>query len=167
MRKAIFAAAMATALALGSGPLMAQSSSAQHLVEEIIEEVTHHTLEALHEVLLRNTGIDPLVRGYIWGRSYHPVPSGASDEVRRELWQLNEEHDRTIGKLEEELQRKLEQAVDEFRREAAREDKVEKVREKRGRFHETVDHAFDVFEEKVAEENARYDEKRDQILRKL
>jgi hypothetical protein len=47
------------------------------------------------------------------------------------LVQLRREHDREIKKLEEELDKKLDQAEREFRREAAKENKRDKIDEKR------------------------------------
>jgi hypothetical protein len=47
------------------------------------------------------------------------------------LVQLRREHDREIKKLEEELDKKLVQAEREFRREAAKENKRDKINEKR------------------------------------
>jgi hypothetical protein len=148
------------------GPAAAQGSrTVEEVTDVIIEEVIRQTAEAAREEVRRNTGIDPMQRGYDRGKRYEPV-RGNSDETRRELAKLNEEHDREIGKLEQELQRKLEKAEAEFEREASKEDKPEKVEEKRGKLEEKVDAAFATFEEKIGEENARYDEKRDRILAK-
>ena len=140
------------------------SNSADWVLERIIEDVIWSAAEAAREEVRRNTGIDPLRRGYVRGRSYDPVPSNASDEVRRELRQLNRENDRTMRQLEEELNRKLDKAEDEFRRDAAKEDNPEKIAEKGDKLQEKTDEADAKFDEKIREENERYDEKRWQIL---
>ncbi len=141
--------AFAIAMVLGiSGASAQQPSSSQELIDGIIQDVINRTVEAARDEVRRNTGIDPLQRGYHPSRSYKPVPAGASKETRRELRKLNEEHDRKIAKLEKELQRKLTKAEDEFQREAAKEGKAEKIREK------------------IGEENERFDEKRSKILSK-
>jgi len=54
----------------------------------------------------------------------------------------------------------------EFRREAAKEDKRDKVNEKRRKLEAKVDGAYAKFSEKVDEENRRFDEKRDKIVDK-
>ncbi len=114
----------AITLALGISIASAQqSSSSQALIDGIIEDVINRTIEAAQQEVRRNTGIDPLRRGYDPARSYEPAPANASEETRRELRKLNEEHDRKIAKLEEELQRKLRKAEEEFQREAAKDDK--------------------------------------------
>ncbi len=51
-----------------------------------------------------------------------------------------------------------------FEREAAKEDKPEKVEEKRGKLQEKIDTANKKFERKISEENERFDEKREKIL---
>lgn len=140
------------------------TKSSQGLLEGIIQDVIGRTVEAAREEVVRNTGIDPLQRGYDPRRSYDPAPRDTSDETRRELRQLNAEHDRKIVKLEDELHRKLAKARDEFQREAAKEDKPEKIAEKRDKLQEKVDEAYAKFEEKIGEENERFDEKRWEIL---
>ncbi|MCZ6742038.1 MAG: hypothetical protein O7D27_07750 [Alphaproteobacteria bacterium] len=141
-------------------------SELQDLVDDIVRDVIDRTVEAARRAVLRNTGIDPLERGYHSGRRYSRAPSNASSETRRELRKLNQEHDRKIAKLEQELQRTLRKARAEFRREAAKEDKRGKIRKKRKKLQEKVNKAYDRFEEKIAKENSRFDEKRDNILRK-
>ena len=159
--------AFAIAMVLGiSGASAQQPSSSQELIDGIIQDVINRTVEAARDEVRRNTGIDPLQRGYHPSRSYKPVPAGASKETRRELRKLNEEHDRKIAKLEKELQRKLTKAEDEFQREAAKEDKAEKIEDKRENLQEKVDEAYAKFEEKIGEENERFDEKRSKILSK-
>ena len=54
----------------------------------------------------------------------------------------------------------------EFRREAAKEDKRDKISKKRKKLREKVDKAYRKFEEKLAKENARFDEKQSKIMRK-
>ena len=141
-------------------------SPAQDLVDDIVRDVIDRTVEAARRAVLRNTGIDPLERGYDSRRRYSRAPSNTSAETRRELRKLNQEHDRKIAKLEQELQRKLRKARAEFRREAAKEDKRGKIRKKRRKLEEKVDKAYSKFEAKIAKENSRFDEKRDNILRK-
>jgi hypothetical protein len=133
-------------------------------VEDAVSEVVHETSRKAKGVVREHTGIDLEERGYGGGRSHKPFPGGVSEETRRELRQLEREHDRTLYQLEEELDRKLARAREEFEREAAREDKVEKVREKRAKLEEKVDEAYATFDEKVSAENRRFDEKRDEIL---
>ncbi len=161
-----FAMALVLAAATGSTSTWAQqpTSASQDLLEGIIQDVIGRTVEAARQEVIRNTGIDPLQRGYDQRRSYEPAPADASEETRRELHQLNEEHDRKIAKLEEELHRKLDKAEAEFEREAAKEDKPEKIGEKGDKLEEKVDEAYAKFEEKIDEENARFDEKRWEIL---
>ncbi len=159
--------ALAVALVLDvSGASAQQPSSSQELVDRIIQDVINRTVETAREEVRRNTGIDPLQRGYDPSRSYEPAPTGASEETTRELRQLNQEHDQKIVGLEEELQRKLKQAEDEFQRDAAKEDKADKIEEKRETLQEKVDEAYAKFEEKIGDENQRFDEKRSEILSK-
>ncbi len=159
--------AFAIAVVLGvSGASAQQPSSSQELIDGIIQDVINRTVDAAHQEVRRNTGIDPLRRGYDPSRSYQPAPTDASGETRRELQKLNEEHDRKIAKLEEELHRKLDKAEAESEREAAKEDKPEKINEKGDKLQEKADEAYAKFEEKIDEENARYDEKRWEILNK-
>jgi hypothetical protein len=164
----IVAATALAAIGVIFGPaVQAQPlGSPQELVGEIIADVIDRTIDAAREEVRRNTGIDPLERGYDRSRKYEPIRGDASDEARRELMKLNEEHDRKVVQLEEELQRKLEKERSDFRREAAKEDKSEKIGEKRHKLREKVDAAYATFEEKIAEENARFDEKRSAILGK-
>ena len=159
--------AFARAVVLGvSGASAQQPSSSQDLIDGIIQDVINRTVDAARQEVRRNTGIDPLQRGYDPSRSYEPAPTDASEETRRELQKLNEEHDRKIAKLEEELQRKLRKTEDEFQREAAKEDKAEKIEEKREKLQEKVDEAYAKFKEKIVEENERFDEKRSKTLSK-
>lgn len=158
---------LAIFVALGGSVTSAQQpSSSQNLIDGIIQDVINRAVEAAREEVRRNTGIDPLRRGYDPARSYDPVPNDASEETRRELQKLNQEHDRRIAKLEEELARKLRKAEDEFQREAAKEDKAAKIEEKREKLQEKVNEAYDKFESKIGEENARFDEKRYEIIAK-
>ncbi len=159
--------AFAIAVVLGvSGASAQQPSSSQELIDGIIQDVINRTVDAARQEVRRNTGIDPLQRGYNRSRSYQPAPTDASEQTRRELQKLNQEHDRKIAKLEEELQRKLRKVEDEFQREAVKEDKAEKIEEKREKLQEKVDEAYAKFEEKIGEENERFDEKRSKILSK-
>ena len=159
--------AFAVAVVLGvSGASAQQPSSSQELIDGIIQDVINRTVDAARQEVRRNTGIDPLQRGYNRSRSYEPAPTDASEQTRRELQKLNQEHDRKIAKLEEELQRKLRKVEDEFQREAAKEDKAEKIEEKREKLQEKADEAYATFEEKIGEENERFDEKRRNTLSK-
>ena len=162
-RSFTFAAAVALMIVTGISNATAQS---QGVLEDILQNVVGAASEAAGREIRRNTGIDPLTRGYDPNRSYTPVSSGTSNETRRELAQLNQEHDRTIIMLDEELNRKLDKAEAEFRREAGKEDKPEKINEKGAKLREKVDDAYANFEEKIGEENQRFDEKRDEILSK-
>jgi len=164
---ALPALAVAMVLAIGAvGARAADAMSSEDYVEGIIRDVIDRTIDAARDEVRRNTGIDPLERGYDPSRKYSPAPANASDETHRELQQLNAKHDRKIAKLEDELRRKLDKAEAEFEREAAKEDKPEKVEEKRGKLQEKVDKAYTKFEEKIGDENHRFDEKRDDILSK-
>ncbi len=159
--------AFAIAVVLGiSGASAQQPSSSQELIDGIIQDVINRAVDAARQEVRRNTGIDPLQRGYDLSRNYEIAPTDASKETRHELQKLNEEHDRKIVKLEEELQRKLRKAGDEFQREAAKEDKAEKIGEKRHKLQEKVDESYAKFKEKIGEENERFDEKRSKILSK-
>ena len=51
-------------------------------------------------------------------------------------------------------------------REARKEGKVDKVQEKRGKLRRKVDKAYAKFDQKLAEENRRFDDKRARILEK-
>ena len=173
-----FAVSLVLAAATGPTSAWAQqpTSTSQDLLDGIIQDVIGRTIEAASEEVRYNTGIDPLRRGYDPRRSYEPrrsydprrsyqpAPADTSEETRRELRQLNAEHDRKIAKLEEELRRKLDKAKTEFRREAAKEGKPEKIAEKRDKLEEKADEAYAKFDEKIDEEYARYDEKRWKIL---
>ena len=164
---ALPAMAVAMVLAFGVSGARAQDAiSSEDYVEGIIRDVIDRTVEAARDEVRRNTGIDPLKRGYDPSRRHRRAPANASDETHRELRQLNTEHDRKMVKLEEELRRKLDKAEAAFDREAAKEDKREKVEEKRGKLREKVDEAYAKFEEKIGDENRRFDEKRDDILSK-
>ena len=167
-RNALSVPAIALALFAAAAPqstwAQQPTSTSQDLLEGIIQDVIGRTVETARQEVLRNTGIDPLQRGYDRRRSYTPAPADSSDETRRELRQLNEEHDRKIAKLEDELHRKLYKAEDEFERESAKEDKPEKIEEKRGKLQEKADEAYAKFEEKIGAENERFDEKRWEIL---
>ncbi len=79
-------------------------------IQDIVSDVTNRTVDKAREVVYRNTGIDVGQEGYTPGRRHEPLPRNASDETRRELVQLRREHDREIKKLEEELDKKLDQA---------------------------------------------------------
>ncbi len=161
------ALAVAAVLAFGvSGASARDAVSSEDYVEGIIRDVIDRTIDAARDEVRRNTGIDPLERGYDPSRKYRPAPANASRETHRELRQLNAEHDRKIAKLEDELRRKLDKAEAEFEREAAKEDKPEKVDQKRDKLQEKVDEVYAKFEEKIGDENHRFDEKRDDILRK-
>ena len=159
--------ALAFAVLLGVSGAAAQApGSAQELIDGIIQDVIDRAVDAARQEVRRNTGGDPLQRGYDRSRSYQPVRGDASEETRRELQKLNQEHDRKIAKLEAELARKLRKAEDEFRREAAKEDKAGKIEEKRKKLQEKVDQASAKFERKIGKENQRFDEKRSKILGK-
>ena len=164
------ASAIVVVLAVTTGSMSAwaqqPTSTSQDLLEGIIQDVIGRTIEAAREEVRRNTGVDPLRQGYDPRRSYEPVSADTSEETRRELHQLNAEHDRKITKLEEELHRKLDKAEAEFEREAAKEDKPEKIAEKRAKLQEKVDESYAKFEEKIAEANETHDEKRDKIISK-
>ena len=80
------------------------------------------------------------------------VIRNASEEARRELRQLNGNHDRKIAKLEEELYRKLDKTEVGFERVAAKEDRPEKVREKGDKLQEKVDESDAKFDEKIQED---------------
>jgi hypothetical protein len=123
-------------------------------------------LDKAREVVYRNTGIDVGQEGYASGGRHERLPRNASDETRRELVQLRRD---MIGrsKLEEELDKKLDQAEREFRREAAKGNKRDKVNEKGRKLETKVDEAYAKFSEKVNEENRRFDEKRGKIIDKI
>ncbi len=166
-RNIISSLAFAMVLLLGNSVASAQQSGAmQDLIDGIIKDVIDRTVDTARQEVRRNTGNDPLKRGYDPSRRYKPTPAGASQETRRELRQLNEEHDRKIAKLEEELGRKLNKAENEFQREAAKEDKADKIEDKREKLQEKADEAYAKFEDKIGEENERFDEKRNDILSK-
>ena len=134
-----FAVALVLAAATGSTSAWAQqpTSASQDLLDGIIQDVIGRTIEAARVEVRNNTGIDPLRRGYDRRRSYQPAPADTSAETRRELRQLNWEHDRKITKLEEELYRKMDKAEAEFERDAANEYDRGKIAEKQDKF----DHA--------------------------
>ena len=162
---AVITFAMAVVLGV-SGAIAQQPSAAQQMIDGIIHDVIDRAADTAHQEVRRNTGIDPLQRGYDPSKNYEPVPSHASEKTRRELQKLSEEHDRKITKIEEELHKKLTKARDEFQREAAKEHKPEKIEKKRGKLQDKVAKAYAQFEKKIAEENRRFDEKRRKILSK-
>lgn len=147
-------------------PAHAQQEGVGELVSEILREVVDRTMDAAREDVRAHTGVDLLERGYARNESHRSFPPDPPAEVRRELQQIEREHDREIAKLEEELHRKLERARAEFRREAAREDKPAKVRQKRRKLERKVQAAYDKFNAKIAAVNARADDKRERVLGK-
>ncbi|PJK30599.1 hypothetical protein [Minwuia thermotolerans] len=163
MKRIIAPAGMALAAALCiAAPAAAQERSrGGELIEDIVRDVAIRVLDAAEAEIRRGRGG---IGGVGAARSYPPLPDDASDEIRRELRQLDAEHDRKVAKLEQELRRKVEKAEAEFRREAAKEDKAGKIEEKGRKLDEKVSDAYDKFEDKLAEENERYDEKRAEIL---
>ena len=168
----LLAVAFAVGLVLAAAPVATSvsaqqpTSTSQNLLEEIIQDVIGRTIEAARAEVGRNTGIDPLRRGYDPKRNHGPAPTDATKETRRELHQLNAKHDRKIAKLEKELHRKLDKAEAAFEREAAKDGKTKKIAEKRNKLQKKVDKIYVKFEEKIAEANEKYDEKRDKIIRK-
>lgn len=134
------------------------------LIDDIISDVVTRTTDKAKEVVETNTGIDTSQRGYTIESRYESYSGSVSDGKRRELNQLEEQHDREIKKLEEELNRKLDKAKTEFEREAAKEDKPEKVKKKRSKLEKKVDKAYQKFDEKVERANRKYNEKRNHIL---
>jgi hypothetical protein len=70
------------------------------------------------------------------------------------LVQLRREHDREIKKLEEELDKKLVQAEREFRREAAKENKRDKLMKSATSWRPRQDEAYAKFSEKVTRRTA-------------
>jgi len=136
------------------------------LVEGILRDVIDQTSEKAKEVVRKNTGIDLKKRGYEHGKKHEPLPSGASDKMRRELDQLQKKHDRKIQKLEEELDRKLTKARNKFKREAAKEDKPEKIAKKRAKLEKKVNEAYAKFDKDISKENRKFDEKREKIIEK-
>lgn len=147
-------------------PVHAGQGTIDDLVAEILHDVVDRTIHAAGEDVRRHTGVDLLERGYGRGVEHRSFPLEASDETRRELRQIQHEHDREIHMLENELHRKLERAQAEFRREAEKEDKSGKVRQKRRKLEKKVNAAYAVFQEKIAAVDARSDEKREWILGK-
>ena len=156
----------AALLTLGISAAAAQSNPTQDLIDGIVNDVVNRTIHTAQEEVRRNTGIDLRQRGYTPNRQHRPLPSNASDDTRRELQKLNEEHDREIAKLQEELERDLRKAEAEFQREAGKESKPEKIRKKREKLEKKVDKAYGKFEDKIVRENERFDEKRDKIISK-
>jgi len=151
-------------------PIVAYSKQNNSAVDDHIEGIARDVVDRIKETaskeVRRNTGINPLQRGYGQCFRYDSVPANTSVETQRELQKLDEKYDRKIENLNEELQHNLDKARDEFRQEAAKEDKPEKVRWKRKKLQEKVDKAYAKFKEKLAEENTRFDEKRNKILSK-
>ena len=143
-----------------------QGTVVDDLVQGILNDVIDRTVRAAEEVVRENTDIDIYRRGYEYERKHRPIPRDSSDKMRRELKKLQEEHDRKIRKLEEDLRRKLTKLRDKFEREAARENKPEKLKEKRAKLKEKATKAYDKFREKVNKENRRFDKKRDKIVNK-
>ena len=159
--------AFTIAVVLGVSGAAAQApSSSQELIDGIIQDAIDRSVDATRQEVGRNTSIDPLQRGYDPSRSYEPAAGDASEETRRELQKLNQEHGRKIAKLKDELRRKLKKAEDEFQREIGREDKAGKIEEKREKLQEKLDRAAAKFEEKIGKENQRFDAKRSKILGK-
>lgn len=145
-------------------PAHAQQDRVDELVRDILHDVVDRTMETAREEVQKVTGVDLAQGGYASTREHQSLPRGASGEARRELRQLQQEHDREAAKLEDELHRKLEKARMEFRREAGKEDKPEKVRKKRHKLEEKVQAAYAKFNDKLDAVNRRFDRKRDRIL---
>ena len=162
----IFAVVLVLTAATGATSVSAQqpTTTSPDPLAGIIQDVIGLAIEAASEEVRRNTGIDPLQRGYDRQRNSGPAPTNATQETRRELRKLNAKHDRRIAKLEEELRRKLDKAEAEFEREAAKDGKPKKIGKKRDKLQEKVDKAYANFEKKIAKANRNYDEKRDKIL---
>ncbi|MCG7198421.1 hypothetical protein MD273_01650 [Marinobacter pelagius] len=168
-RKTLTAFALAVGVAAPTAGFGQQESTSERLVDDIVRDIIYRTSEAAREEVRRQTGIDPLERGYSYRGDYpdeHHSRHDIRDETRRELRQLDDEYDRKMVKLEDELHRELNKAEREFRREAAKEEKPEKIREKREKLREKVDKAHDKFGRKVRKENRRFDEEREKILSK-
>lgn len=167
IRKSLaFSAAVLSITILSGAAVAQQTEGTQDLIDTIIKDVVDETIDRARKEVERATGIDPLETGYERGKIHSQAPADASDETKRELQKLDEEHDRKIVKLEEELDRKLSKAREEFEREAEKEDKSDKIEEKRVKLEEKVERAQSHFEKKASEENARFDHKREHILSK-
>jgi hypothetical protein len=138
----------------------------EELIQDIVSDVVTRTAEKAEDIINRHTGIDVRQQGYGRGRRHESLPRDASDESRRELAQLRQEHIRKINKLEDELDQKLDKAESEFKREASKENRRDKIIEKRRKLENKVDEAYAKFNEKIDEENRRFDEKRDKIIDK-
>lgn len=138
----------------------------EELIQDIVSDVVTRTANKAQDIVNRHTGIDVRQEGYSRGRRHESLPREASNESRRELAQLRQEHVRKIKKLEDELDQKLDKTESEFRREASKENKRDRIIEKRRKLENKVDDAYAKFNEKVDEENRRFDEKRDKIIDK-
>lgn len=164
MKRTVLAISLTLGLFLPAGSYA--QSAGERLIDDIINDVIVRTAETAREEVRRQTGIDPLDRGYGDGSNYRPAPPDLRDDAVGELRRLDSEYDRKVAKLEDEFQRELNKAEREFRREAGKEDKPEKIREKRKKLDKKVDKAHRKFEDKLRKENDRYDRKREQILSK-
>ena len=149
---------MAVAIPATPTPAQAQQPTGQNrILDDFLRDVLDSTLEAATRTVEWNAGI-------VLSRRVHgAIPSTASDETRRELRQLQAEHDRKLDKLERELDHKLFKAEEEYAKEARKDGHSDKHRDK---FEEKVDEAYAKFEEKVAEANETYHEKHRKIMEK-
>lgn len=139
-------------LLLSAPSYATQQTNNNPVVEQIIRDVVDYAVYEGKRVLEDNTGVDLRRRGY---EDWNYAPDHVSSKKERELRQLGEEHDREILKLYDELEQKL-----------AKEDKSEKIAEKRDKLQKKVDATNWTFDEKVREENKRFDKKCREILGK-
>lgn len=135
-------------------------------VESVIAEVVDDTVNKARQVVRENTGVDLRRRGYGSNSEAGFDPGEVSEGSGRKLEKLAEEHDRKIHKLEDELEKKISKARTEFERDAGKEDKADNIAEKRRNLRQKVDKAYAKFDEKVSQENRRFDKKRGNILGK-
>ncbi len=153
--------AVALTLSLAAVPAVAQDP-----VERIIEEVIGHAVDTARAEVGRNTGADPMMRGYDPAATYQPAPPNLPNRTRLELQKLSAEHDQKIAEIERKLRESLHKAQSEFQREVAKGDKPEKLAKKRVKLEEKTAKAYAKFQEKIAKENRHFDEKRAKILAK-
>lgn len=147
--------------------LFARENANGELVNQILSDVIDRTVNRADEVVRQKTGIYHPRPDYKATRHEETYPEdlGTSGETNREFVRLNEEHDRKMRLLNEQLDRKLEKYEEQFRKQAGKEKKRDNIRKKRALLEQKVDKAYSKFNEKIKEENLRYERKKEQIVR--
>jgi hypothetical protein len=95
-----------------------------------------------------------------------PYPPGCSQETRRELAKLEEEHFRKTDEIARKFEEEIGKARAKFRAEARKAEGEAKYHEAAIEFRKKLAEAHGEYGKKLDEENARFDKKRAEILSK-